>query len=311
MQRIDEIKGVSTEVRGQMKALLLILVSDGRDLPPGLDITNFSEDIQTRLGSVIWSIAKSIATSKEQSKRTEEATTALKPLPNKIKFPYSRHSSLPELRHLVDTFKPKDIWPCTVDIPHWIKRQITMRGLFGPHCSGAVFEHDGVVAEFAKDAVQPLRKRLDTDSQNTDSSIPDQPSSPRALTSTPNVADATTSAPAAPQNEASMQHSSQIATVPRNNEHSSPVSTGIAPEAANLQVPKRTYAVFREDEPQLDDEGDDPDIEGDSQASALSARAYETRLRAFRAVEGGHDEWSSIGLISTTGNHSTVDDELG
>ncbi|KAJ8066587.1 hypothetical protein OCU04_005635 [Sclerotinia nivalis] len=36
-----------------------------------------------------------------------------------ITFPYSRHSSYPELRHLVEIFKPKDVYPCTVNEENW------------------------------------------------------------------------------------------------------------------------------------------------------------------------------------------------
>jgi hypothetical protein len=40
-------------------------------------------------------------------------------LPEIITFPYSRHSSYSELRNLVDAFKPKDVFPCTVDEANW------------------------------------------------------------------------------------------------------------------------------------------------------------------------------------------------
>lgn len=40
-------------------------------------------------------------------------------LPKLITFPYSRHSSYPELLDLVKIFKPKDVYPCTVDEEGW------------------------------------------------------------------------------------------------------------------------------------------------------------------------------------------------
>lgn len=43
-------------------------------------------------------------------------------LPNRIKFPYSRHSSYRELCHLLGVLKPKDVWPCTVDPVRWVKQ---------------------------------------------------------------------------------------------------------------------------------------------------------------------------------------------
>lgn len=40
-------------------------------------------------------------------------------LPKRITFPYSRHSSYPELCDLVKAFTPKDVFPCTVDETKW------------------------------------------------------------------------------------------------------------------------------------------------------------------------------------------------
>jgi DNA cross-link repair 1C protein len=40
-------------------------------------------------------------------------------LPRVITFPYSRHSSYAELCDLVRVFKPKDVYPCTVDEDNW------------------------------------------------------------------------------------------------------------------------------------------------------------------------------------------------
>ena len=58
-----------------------------------------------------------------------------------IHFPYSRHSSYEELRHLVSVFRPKDVCPCTVDLEIW-NESITMESLFGDLCSEAIFHHD-------------------------------------------------------------------------------------------------------------------------------------------------------------------------
>ncbi|CAI6339336.1 unnamed protein product [Periconia digitata] len=63
------------------------------------------------------------------------------PLHNSIRFPYSRHSSYSELCNLVDAFKPKDVFPCTVNEANW-DPSLSMRSLFGSSCSGDVFRHD-------------------------------------------------------------------------------------------------------------------------------------------------------------------------
>lgn len=62
-------------------------------------------------------------------------------LPNKIAFPYSRHSSHSELRGLVSVFRPRDIYPCVVDDASWDESK-TMEYLFGDLCEGSEFAHD-------------------------------------------------------------------------------------------------------------------------------------------------------------------------
>lgn len=62
-------------------------------------------------------------------------------LPNKITFPYSRHSSHSELRGLVSVFRPRDIYPCVVDDVSWDESK-TMEYLFGDLCEGNEFVHD-------------------------------------------------------------------------------------------------------------------------------------------------------------------------
>lgn len=41
-------------------------------------------------------------------------------LPRRIYFPYSRHSSYPELCAFVGAFKPRDVSPCTVNPVAWM-----------------------------------------------------------------------------------------------------------------------------------------------------------------------------------------------
>jgi hypothetical protein len=62
---------------------------------------------------------------KQQPSATESRNLAL---PNTITFPYSRHSSYPELCNLVQAFKPRDVWPCTVDVPRWLFEGLTSLG---------------------------------------------------------------------------------------------------------------------------------------------------------------------------------------
>lgn len=43
----------------------------------------------------------------------------------RIKFPYSRHSSYGELCQLLQLLKPRDVWPCTVQPVRWIREGIS------------------------------------------------------------------------------------------------------------------------------------------------------------------------------------------
>ncbi|KAK1080033.1 hypothetical protein LTR33_005883 [Friedmanniomyces endolithicus] len=66
-------------------------------------------------------------------------------LAKRITFPYSRHSSYEELCDLIDAFKPKDIYPCTIDDANWTTDQL-MSFLFGHiYTSGHHFTHDQVM----------------------------------------------------------------------------------------------------------------------------------------------------------------------
>ena len=58
-----------------------------------------------------------------------------------IRFPYSRHSSYSELCEFVAAFKPRDVFPCTVDEVTWTP-ELSMKALFGEHCSAQTFRHD-------------------------------------------------------------------------------------------------------------------------------------------------------------------------
>ncbi|GBF62376.1 hypothetical protein TMEN_4916 [Trichophyton mentagrophytes] len=67
-------------------------------------------------------------------------------LPDTIKFPYSRHSCYSELCQLVGAFRPRDIYPCTVDPLTWTEG-VSMRSLFGHLCSSSTFRHDNMMRE--------------------------------------------------------------------------------------------------------------------------------------------------------------------
>ncbi|TVY75938.1 Protein artemis [Lachnellula suecica] len=92
-----------------------------------------------------------------------------------ITFPYSRHSSYPELCDLVRIFKPKDVYQCTVNEQTW-SEESSVRKLFGHECSAKIFRHDAEIRE--KRAKQAEKPSKPTDSsqqtQTTASSPPSQ-----------------------------------------------------------------------------------------------------------------------------------------
>ncbi|EXJ89836.1 hypothetical protein A1O3_02903 [Capronia epimyces CBS 606.96] len=71
-----------------------------------------------------------------------------------IHFPYSRHSSYHELRHLIGVFRPKDICPCTVDLESWCE-DLSMEALFGDLCVEKTFYYD----EETRQQVEEWRER--------------------------------------------------------------------------------------------------------------------------------------------------------
>ncbi|KAF2627553.1 hypothetical protein BU25DRAFT_392709 [Macroventuria anomochaeta] len=98
--------------------------------------------------------------SKRQSDNTE-------PYRNKtIRFPYSRHSSYSELCELIAAFKPRDVFPCTVDEATWTP-DLSMRALFGEHCSAQIFRHDAEMMHIfrARKKYKETQKRDRSESQ--------------------------------------------------------------------------------------------------------------------------------------------------
>ncbi|ODH33671.1 hypothetical protein ACO22_03289 [Paracoccidioides brasiliensis] len=89
-----------------------------------------------------------------------------RPLPNTIRFPYSRHSSYDELCNFIRAFKPKDIISCTADVATW-DEDVSMRTLFGHLCSGTDFTHDKLMREYVQRDSRRSRKRMRLESNTS------------------------------------------------------------------------------------------------------------------------------------------------
>lgn len=92
--------------------------------------------------------------------------------PRTIRFPYSRHSSYSELCGLVNAFRPRDVFPCTVDESTWTP-EISMRALFGHHCSSQIFRHDAYMMPIfrARNSTQQTQGREGSDSHPNTQSV--------------------------------------------------------------------------------------------------------------------------------------------
>ncbi|OTA95572.1 hypothetical protein M434DRAFT_393633 [Hypoxylon sp. CO27-5] len=299
----------------EVKQILKKALATSRDIELDIEVSDFTEGESIK--DILNSLAKKVTEIRNPIKKPEE-NGHHNQLPNRIRFPYARHSSLPELRHFVETFKPKDIWPCTVDPVSWLDRAITIRGLFGDICSGDVFKHD-----LQMDQLSEMRRQLkekskgeenEPETQQTTVSHPGPPSSPVIPSIEPPEPCDSNNRNITPTRQFSPTISNHV---PRSRHTSFEPAQDCngTPSTVLPQQDKRDYDSFRHDQDTSIGSDDDEDlIPQDSQASKLSAHAYETRLRAFQAARAnmeGNGPWNSINLISTTDNHSTLEPDLG
>ncbi|KAF5670233.1 hypothetical protein FHETE_4605 [Fusarium heterosporum] len=131
----------STDMSDFLQDFMEQIVSTGRNIPLDWDVETLSAHSTDEI--IIMLVERLGKTAKNKQLRNECG------LPTTIYFPYSRHSSLPELCHLVGVFRPKDVWPCTVSPIEWLRNGITIGSMFGRLCSGKVFEHDRVMQNLA------------------------------------------------------------------------------------------------------------------------------------------------------------------
>lgn len=293
-----------------------------------LDKSTFGDDNNTMLTNAVHAIAKKSLLGRE-AQRTRDID-APEHLPKLVTFPYSRHSSYPELCHLVSAFKPKDVWPCTVNPTEWIKNGtfghrcfrseeaslrsmpadslpgISIRDLFGSHCSGSLYQHDILLEALIEARYIPDASQSQDNSQVTSSSfdIPLRESSPvhpehdeaqAPVSGSPSQA----GTPKAPHSPYRTTEDSDPSSAPR-----------MKAEKASAGR-KRDFAEFQ----RLTGHGiedDDEDVQNPG-APSVSEEALHMRITAFQAMLGNFktENWQSIGLLSTDDNHTVEEEELG
>uniref|UniRef100_A0A0D2XR00 DNA repair metallo-beta-lactamase domain-containing protein n=1 Tax=Fusarium oxysporum (strain Fo5176) TaxID=660025 RepID=A0A0D2XR00_FUSOF len=89
------------------------IVSTGRNIPLDWGIGTLNAHSAEE---VIMMLVERLRKNPKNQKQRDKCS-----LPRTIYFPYSRHSSLPELCHFVEAFRPLDVWPCTVNNAEWLK----------------------------------------------------------------------------------------------------------------------------------------------------------------------------------------------
>jgi hypothetical protein len=115
---------------------------------------------------------------REQSKQSvaEQAgasSLTINNLPSRIRFPYSRHSSYNELCLLIKAFKPKDIFPCTVNEKGWTMAH-SMSFMFGHlYDTPLLCRHDRYMLSRGPIACKAPKRTHSDDSQGVDTHTTD------------------------------------------------------------------------------------------------------------------------------------------
>ncbi|KAF5626936.1 hypothetical protein F25303_10920 [Fusarium sp. NRRL 25303] len=137
----------STDMSDILEGTLERIASTGRNIPLDWDINTLNAHSAEE---VIMMLVEKVRKNPKNQKQRDECS-----LPRTIYFPYSRHSSLPELRHFVEAFRPLDVWPCTVNNAEWLKNDDGQR----QHCSQTTIGSDSVPSSPVRESQGASQKR--------------------------------------------------------------------------------------------------------------------------------------------------------
>lgn len=116
---IQTCGALAPDLQAEASKFLTTLSTHGRNLPLKIEIN--PENPSAALEEVVRAIAKKTSGSAISGGGRLSEDPRIQQLPKTISFPYSRHSSYSELCEFVNAWKPKDIWPCTVDEEEWLR----------------------------------------------------------------------------------------------------------------------------------------------------------------------------------------------
>ncbi|RGP71075.1 hypothetical protein FSPOR_3565 [Fusarium sporotrichioides] len=329
--------GTSTNTSDMLKEVLEQLVSTGRNLPLDFDADTSSTHSAKEVIAML--VARLRKNDKSQKSVHEEA------LPKTICFPYSRHSSLPELRHFVQAFHPKDVWPCTVNTAEWLKNGITVGSLFGRFCSSEEFEHDRVMQALAAKhalysqnqqhasqttvdsysvASSPIHEPQDSQEQRPGSVAPEFVT-PLLETQASGYREETHIEPEQPDDlnalsesvlarKVSDAHVAQLGGIPQDPDTAPEELAGNVsndrPQTSSTR--KRGFSNVSQNVPE-DGYKDSPNTSGKLHNSRISENYSLARQDAYfqmlRNLEGG-TPWTPLQLISTSNEYTSLEKEL-
>ncbi len=166
----------------------------------------------------------------------------------------------------------------------------TIRELFGKYCSSNVFEHDILLAESAEGA-EHLVEGQESQATTTSGGIPVRGETAEAIAVSPDKAGPSQGWPERPGTiEATITEADEV--------------------LGSAGRERHNPGEFHEELPSSYDQ---ESIEyHDSQASTITEGAFELRLSSWEAAisNAQNEEWTSIGLLSTTDNHTIAELEL-
>ncbi|EHK44641.1 hypothetical protein TRIATDRAFT_292345 [Trichoderma atroviride IMI 206040] len=299
LEIIDALKNTTEEARAECARLLTNALATSRSLQLNIK----SEDIQlTDLKRAILPIANHHPGAGSSTTNQFGGET----LPRVIRFPYSRHSSYPELCNLVDAFKPIDVWPCTFHLESWREKGISIESLFGQYCSGNVFAHDIKVSSIMKQNVQPVADEPDTHRQESSSSVPSLADQASPISHALNPRDT---------NPVSEHDIGPLQEVPDPSYVNNGANTNAEQSAEPFEEQVEDASLLVQEwlsQCHTETDANDSQNTTTSMTSVLSMRHSSTRLDAYeRMLQNCKGiEWNSIELISTGCNHSAVEQEL-
>lgn len=116
--RLCDDDGLSEDTKEQIRVILRDASDSRRKILLDLEPTGTGEMGENTLANAFQSLAKK---SQAGLGNTVAQSDFQEALPTIITFPYARHSSYPELCHLLQVLKPRDVWPCTVSPREWFE----------------------------------------------------------------------------------------------------------------------------------------------------------------------------------------------